>query len=368
MKEIVSAPYLNNATAEAAEQVYRILIVDDELSMLQLIKSTLQPSCLCQEIQDLQQTNYLCEEVLSAEDALGLLENDGPFDLLICDYKLGGMTGIELLRRVRIKYKSMATILMSSLQDMDVVVDALRARADDYLKKPFDLTELVSSVERVFERRRHPTASREALTEHGWNSASRALAMALNTKDHETDGHASRVVQFSLRLGREMSLDPKNMLALKLGSRLHDIGKIGVPDHILRKPGKLTPEEREQMSCHPLIGQELLMRLELPESAARVVGQHHEKWDGTGYPACLVGEQIDLPARIFSVIDAFDAIISDRVYRKGRSYEEASLELQDHSGTQFDPQVIAAFLRVPKTDWEDLRKACLADDRKLATL
>jgi len=162
-----------------------------------------------------------------------------------------------------------------------------------------------------------------------------------------------------LRLGREYGLATDRMKALEFGSLLHDIGKIGVPDSILRKPAKLTEEEWVRMREHPLHGQQILRGIEFLEGAARVVAQHHEKWDGSGYPLGLIAEDIDLCARIFAVADAFDAMTSDRVYRRGKSYEAAAQELDDWAGKQFDPKVVEAFHRVPKTDWEELHRQSL---------
>jgi HD-GYP domain-containing protein (c-di-GMP phosphodiesterase class II) len=149
------------------------------------------------------------------------------------------------------------------------------------------------------------------------------------------------------------------MKALEFGSLLHDIGKIGVPDLILRKPAKLTEEEWVLMREHPRHGQQILRGIQFLEGAARVVAQHHEKWDGSGYPLGLRGEEIDLCARIFSVADAFDAMTSDRVYRKGKPYKDAAQELDDWAGKQFDPKVVEAFHRVPKSDWDELHARSL---------
>ncbi|HXI73965.1 MAG TPA: HD-GYP domain-containing protein, partial [Pyrinomonadaceae bacterium] len=154
-------------------------------------------------------------------------------------------------------------------------------------------------------------------------------------------------------------LTNSQMKALEFGSLLHDIGKIGVPDAILRKPAKLTDEEWIRMREHPMHGQQILRGIKFLEGAARVVAQHHEKWDGSGYPLGLKTEDIDICARIFSVADAFDAITSDRVYRQGRSYDAAAAELNEWSGRQFDPKVVEAFHRVPPEDWEDLRRQSL---------
>jgi HD-GYP domain-containing protein (c-di-GMP phosphodiesterase class II) len=149
------------------------------------------------------------------------------------------------------------------------------------------------------------------------------------------------------------------MKALEFGSLLHDIGKIGVPDLILRKPAKLTEEEWVLMREHPLHGQQILRGIEFLEGPARVVAQHHEKWDGSGYPLGLQREEIDVCARIFAVADAFDAITSDRVYRRGKSYQEAADELDEWAGRQFDPKVVEAFHRVPQQDWEELHQRSL---------
>jgi HD-GYP domain-containing protein (c-di-GMP phosphodiesterase class II) len=140
---------------------------------------------------------------------------------------------------------------------------------------------------------------------------------------------------------------------------LHDIGKIGIPDAILRKPAQLTADEWQQMREHPALGQAILRDIKFLSGAARVVGQHHEKWDGSGYPLGLKGSEIDLNARVFAVADAFDAITSNRVYRAGASYESAVTELETYAGRQFDPQIIAAFRRIPAIEWEQLRARSL---------
>jgi putative nucleotidyltransferase with HDIG domain len=195
--------------------------------------------------------------------------------------------------------------------------------------------------------------------ENAYRSTLKALTAALEARDAETHGHSERVVTFSLRLGREYGLNTQEMKALEFGSLLHDIGKIGVPDAILRKPAKLTDEEWVRMREHPIHGQQILRGIKFLQGAAKVVAQHHEKWDGSGYPLGLVGDDIDICARIFSVADAFDAITSDRVYRKGRSYEAAAGELDEWRGRQFDPKVVEAFHRVPPEDWDELRRRSL---------
>lgn len=184
--------------------------------------------------------------------------------------------------------------------------------------------------------------------EEGQRATLRSLLVALKTRDAETYAHSARVVGLSLLLGRECGLDQKQMRSLAVGSLLHDLGKIGVPDAILRKPAKLTAEEWAVMRRHPQHGERILRGLEFLAEASLVVGQHHERWDGAGYPFGLREEEIDLNARILAVADAFDAMISDRAYRARRSCEAAVDELDRCAGAQFDPAVIAAFHRLPR--------------------
>jgi response regulator RpfG family c-di-GMP phosphodiesterase len=270
-------------------------------------------------------------------------------------------------------------VMISGMQTVESAIDALRLGAFDYVMKPFDLRQVEAVVKRALEHQalivakqkyeghleelveQRTAALDRALNslEEAYRSTLKALTAALETRDLETHGHSERVVTYSLRLGREYGLDSSRIKALEFGSLLHDIGKIGVPDSILRKPAKLTEDEWILMREHPLHGQQILRGIEFLQGAALVVAQHHEKWDGSGYPLGLRGEEIDVCARIFSVADAFDAITSNRVYRKGKSYEAAAKELDDWAGKQFDPEVVAAFHRVPAQDWADLHEQSL---------
>lgn len=354
----------------------RVLIVDDEKEIREVLS-------------DLLNSSYDCVTVASAEDALAALE-DGDYDLVISDIMMGGMSGLELIPRVRAVAPEVVVIMISGVQTIESAIAALRAGSFDYIMKPFDIRHVEAAVSRALEHHRLLEAKRryethlaamvrqrtaeldEALRslEDAYRTTLRALTSALETRDAETHGHSERVVNFSLRLGRELGLNAEQMRALEFGSLLHDIGKIGVPDAILRKPAALTSEEWERMREHPVHGQKILRGIEFLEGAARVVAQHHEKWDGSGYPLGLRGEEIDLNARIFAVADAFDAMTSDRVYRKGRSYEVAAAELDDFSGTQFDPLVVQAFRRVPQGEWDEIRRRSVEkrDDGKADSL
>jgi HD-GYP domain-containing protein (c-di-GMP phosphodiesterase class II) len=180
-----------------------------------------------------------------------------------------------------------------------------------------------------------------------------ALASTLRVRDAETQGHSERVVKFSLMLGAKLGLSKPEMESLAYGSLLHDIGKIGVPDAILRKPGRLTQVEWIKMREHPLLGMQILKGIESLEGASLVVAQHHEHWDGNGYPFGLRSIEIDRNARIFAVSDAFDAMTSDRVYQKRKTYESALLELTRCAGHQFDPEVVEAFALIQPQEWLD---------------
>lgn len=343
----------------------RLLIVDDEPEVRGVLH-------------DLLSGTYQCDEASSAEEALAQLR-DHVFDLVISDITMSGMSGLEMIPHVKTVSPDTVIVMISGMQTIESAINALRLGAFDYLMKPFDLRQAEVAVSRALEyhelvvaKKRYETRLEELVEqrtaeldqaldslEQAYRTTLQALTAALETRDAETHGHSERVVTFSLRLGREYGLTAPNMKALEFGSLLHDIGKIGVPDAILRKPAKLTDEEWVRMREHPLHGQQILRGIDFLKGAAKVVAQHHEKWDGSGYPLGLKAEDIDICARIFSVADAFDAITSDRVYRKGRPYETAAQELEEWAGRQFDPKVVEAFHRVPQEDWDELRRRSL---------
>lgn len=182
-----------------------------------------------------------------------------------------------------------------------------------------------------------------AALESSYAATLSAFSGMLDARDSETQGHSQRVVAYAMALGRAVNLADHELASLEVGAMLHDIGKVGVPDAILRKKGPLTPEEWQEMRQHPEVGYQLTSRIPFLDSASPVVRHHHERWDGTGYPDRLQAEAIPLAARIFTVADSFDAMISDRPYRRGLSIEQALAELQRGAGTQFDPQIIAIF-------------------------
>ena len=343
----------------------RILIVDDEREITEILA-------------DLLSEDHECVKAGSAEQALDCLRA-GEFQLVISDITMPGMSGLEMIPHVKQLSPDTVVVMISGMQTVESAIGALRLGAFDYLMKPFDLRQVEAVVKRALEyhelvvaKQRYENHLEELVEqrtaeldralnslEGSYRSTLKALTAALETRDSETHGHSERVVTYSLRLGREYGLSSEEMKSLEFGSLLHDIGKIGVPDSILRKPAKLTEEEWVCMREHPVHGQQILRGIEFLQGAAKVVAQHHEQWDGSGYPHGLRAEEIDVCARIFAVADAFDAITSDRVYRRGKSYEAAAQELDDWAGRQFDPKVVEAFHRVPKEDWEELHRRSL---------
>jgi response regulator RpfG family c-di-GMP phosphodiesterase len=343
----------------------RILIVDDEPEITAILS-------------DLFIGKYDCTTAGSAEEALDRLAGAN-YELVVSDITMPGMSGLEMIPHVKSIAPNTIVVMISGMQTVESAIDALRLGAFDYVMKPFDLRQVEAVVTRALEHQDLIVAKQnyedhleelvkqrtgeldQALNslEDAYRSTLKALTAALETRDLETHGHSERVVSYSMRLGREYGLDSQRTKSLEFGSLLHDIGKIGVPDLILRKPAKLTPDEWVLMREHPRHGQQILRGIKFLEGAARVVAQHHEKWDGSGYPLGLSGEEIDICARIFSVADAFDAITSNRVYRKGKPYHAAAKELDAWAGKQFDPKVVEAFHRVPQHDWEELHEQSL---------
>lgn len=325
---------------------------------------------------------FECDEADSIVSAVNRIRAK-EYSVVLVSVSLSKMESADLIPFLQTTSPRTVPIFVNDTDAAGDTIKAFRAGAFEVVQMPFTLKKVEVVVERAFAKYEikylkdkyqlhleelvaERTAELDKALEEVENSyrmTLKALVQALETRDSETHGHSERVVTFSLRLGYELGLDKTALRDLELGALLHDIGKIGVPDSILRKPAKLTEDEWNKMKLHPIHGQKILRNIPFLDGVARIVSQHHEKWDGSGYPIGLRGEDIDLGARIFAVIDAFDAIISDRIYRRGGSYEEAAAELSKFSGTQFDPLVVEAFKNIPKEDWEILRQRSLKDKR-----
>ncbi len=352
-----------------------ILIIDDEEPIRRLLALYLSDE-------------YTCVTAASAQEATTLLKG-GFFNLVMTDITMPGTSGIELCQFINKTYPETVVIMVSGMTDITYAVEAMRHGAFDYVVKPFDLSHVLMAVERglryqgLIEAKRHYEQSLEetvrlrtselrSLNEdlnqmlealyQNYRATLRALAGALEARDFETAGHSDRVVAYSLRLGRELGLAHKELIALEQGALLHDIGKIGVRDSILLKCGALTEPEWEEMREHISYGLRIISGIDFLSGASPVVGEHHEKYDGSGYPSGLQGTMIHINARIFAVADAFDAITSDRPYRKAASYDTARVEIVANSGQHFDPEVVKAFLAVPESDWSEIRKIAVSED------
>ncbi len=329
-------------------------------------------------------SKYNCDEADSLNTALEKIR-EKEYSVVLTAFTLSSLNGIDLIPHLQQMSPRTIPIFISGDEPaVGNTVRAFRAGAFEVIQKPLELRKAEAVVEKAFGKfelsclkDRYQYHLEELVAErtveldkaleeveNSYRSTLRALVQALETRDFETHGHSERVVTFSLRLGYELGLEKEALRDLELGALLHDIGKIGVPDAVLRKPAKLNEEEWEKMKLHPLHGQKILRNIPFLEGAARIVAQHHEKWDGTGYPYAIRGEDIDIGARIFAVVDAFDAMVSDRVYRKGRSYHEALEELERFAGTQFDPLIVEAFKAIPKDDWEILRQRSLKEKQE----
>ncbi|MEP6902803.1 MAG: HD domain-containing phosphohydrolase [Actinomycetota bacterium] len=331
-------------------------------------------------------SKYKCDEADSLNTALEKIKKK-EYSVVLTAFTLSSLNGIDLIPHLQELSPRTIPIFVSDNEMVGNTVRAFRAGAFEVIQKPLELRKAEAVIEKAFgkfeirclkDRYQHHleelVAERtveldKALeeVENSYRSTLRALVQALETRDFETHGHSERVVTFSLRLGYELGLEKEVLRDLELGALLHDIGKIGVPDAILRKPAKLNEEEWKKMKLHPLHGQKILRNIPFLEGASRIVAQHHEKWDGTGYPYAMRGEDIDIGARIFAVVDAFDAMVSDRVYRKGCPYKDALEELEKYAGTQFDPLIVEAFKAIPKEDWEILRERSLIEKQEISS-
>jgi putative nucleotidyltransferase with HDIG domain len=342
----------------------RILVVDDEESIREIVSSMLTTA------------GYKCHQAASGNEALALLESGEKFELMLSDLMMANLDGIGLLERTKERFPDMPVVMVTAVHDISVALAAIRNGAYDYLLKPFEREQLLATVRRALENRRLKLENRayqtdlEALVEaqtaklrkalsdleRSYDITLEALGDALDKKDAETEGHSKRVTAFTIAIARAMGLSKDQIAIIARGAFLHDIGKMAVPDAILRKPGKLTPDEILVMQEHCYHGYEILKKIPFLNEAAEIVYAHQERFDGTGYPRGLKGEQIPLGARMFSVADTLDAITSDRPYRPAQSLSAARAEIARWAGRQFDPDVVKVFLDMDEKIWPDLRK------------
>ncbi len=322
-----------------------ILIVDDEKSIRKILFKTLN------------QNGYQCIEAVSAEDALEKLA-ETLVSLIILDIRMPGRSGLEVLPEIKSKYPDTAVVMATATTDTATAVEAMRRGAYDFISKPFNADELAFIVKRAIEKRRlelEVKEYRDHLEEKIIEQAGRirgsfintirALVYALEAKDEYTSGHSQRVAEISAAIARELHLPQESIDKVVLAGLVHDIGKIGVQESILNKPSGLTEEEYMQVQKHPEMGEHIMGPVADDPEILTYIRHHHGYFNGCGYPDTLRGYQIPLGARILAVADAYEAMTSERPYRKAMSDEAACAELIRCKDTQFDPEVVDAFLR-----------------------
>jgi putative two-component system response regulator len=326
----------------------KILVVDDEPSVGQVMCDFLEMG------------GYRSAFATSAEDALSKL-SDEPFSLVLSDIQMPGMSGMDLLEIVKEKYPQTAVMIVTGLGDREIASRALRLGAYGYIIKPLDMTKTLIDVENALERHHLTLMSEdyEKSLEALVNARTRQikdreeelvirLISALGLRDHETGSHVKRIGLYSAELARYLGWSTQEVEKIRLSAPMHDIGKIGVPDSILKKPGRLTEQEIEIIKTHTTLGAFALQDSEVPilQMAYDIALSHHERWDGTGYPQGLRGEEIPECALIVSVVDVYDALVHDRVYRSALSNEEALKIIEEAHEASFGPVVYPAFLSV----------------------
>ncbi len=341
---------------------FRILVVDDDPKTCDLLTTKLNLS------------GYATQSCTSGEAALKLISTER-FDAIISALNIPGVSGLEVLEATRRLAPHTAFVMAVGVGDIRLAVQAMKQGADDYLMKPFQLDAALASVARALGVRRlerklevyrgrleqrvdERTGQSPAALEHIdqiYDKTLAALGPALDIKSGATAGHGRRVTRYCMEIAKGMGCSQEQMRQLKRGAYIHDIGKIAIPDAILLKPAKLTPEEMTVMSAHPYLGYEFVGRISFLADAAEIILTHHERYDGSGYPQGLAGEKIPLGARIVIVANAFDAMRSDMPYRHGRPYSVVRAEIECEAGKQFDPKVVEVFLSIPEETWENIR-------------
>src|ERR1700685_33369 len=320
----------------------RILVVDDEEAIREIVCSMLTAA------------GYRCGQASSGLTALALLESGEIFDLMLSDLMMADLDGIGLLERTKEKFPEMPVVMVTAVHDISVALAAIRNGAYDYLLKPFEREQLLNTVSRALENRRLKVENRiyqtnlESLVkartdqlqtamgnlERSYDITLETLGDALDLKDRETEGHSKRVTAFTIAIARALGLPRDQINTIARGAFLHDIGKIAIPDRILQKPGKLEPDEMTIMREHAYHGYQIVKKIPFLTEAAEIVYSHQERYDGTGYPRGLKGEQIPLGSRIFSIADTLDAIMSDRPYRAAQPLQAAREEIAKWAGRQ----------------------------------
>jgi putative nucleotidyltransferase with HDIG domain len=343
--------------------IAHILVVDDEEAIREVVSTMLESR------------GYGCTALSNGRAAQEFVRKQTP-DLVLSDMIMPEMDGIKLLDWLREHDPEIPVIMVTAIHDISTALEAIRRGAYDYILKPFEKDQLFHAVSRavqhrqlVMENRNYQLNLQQQVDEktqrltvaieqlkQSYDDTLEALGSALDLKDAETEGHSQRVTAYTISIAKTVPVPLEYLEVLARAAFLHDIGKMAIPDKILRKPGPLDNEEKQIMRTHCEIGYNMLTRIPFLRDAAEIVLAHQEFFDGTGYPHGLRDEQIPLGARIFSIADALDAMLSDRPYRSALPMSHAREEIRRCAGTQFDPKIVEVFLSIPEQHWIELRE------------
>ena len=323
----------------------RVLVVDDEEFLRSIVRERLEIA------------GYSVEEAPNGNEALAMLARSGPYNVLLTDIRMPIMDGITLLSEWGKRSPGTAGIVMSANGELDTAVQALKMGACDYITKPFNFGVLLITIENALRKKdleRQLDDYRLNLEEKVKEQTDTinsmyvrsidAMIKALEAKDYYTRGHSQRVTVYSLAIAEELGMTGPEMEDLRRASVLHDLGKIGVREVVLNKPGRLSDEEFAEIVLHPDTAVRILEPIPFFRPLLPAILHHHEQFDGKGYPSRLAGNRIPLGSRIMAIADTFDAMTSTRAYRKALPVADAIVEIRRCSGTQFDPEIVPAFL------------------------
>jgi putative nucleotidyltransferase with HDIG domain len=341
-----------------------ILVVDDEEAIREVVSTMLESR------------GYHCTTLSNGRAAQEFVRKQTP-DLVLSDMIMPEMDGIQLLDWLRGYDPEIPVIMVTAIHDISTALQAIRRGAYDYILKPFEKDQLFHAVGRAWQHRQlvtenknyqinlqqeverktaEPTNAMDLLTQ-SYDDTIEVLGSALSLKDVETEAHSQRVTAYTISIAKNVPVPLPYLTVLARAAFLHDIGKMAIPEKILRKPGPLDNSEKMIMRTHCEIGYNTLTRIPFLCDAAEIVLAHHEFFDGTGYPRGLHGEQIPLGARIISIANALDAMLSDWPYRDARPMSHARDEIRGCAGTQFDPKIVEVFLSIPESHWIELRES-----------
>lgn len=322
----------------------KLLIVDDDEGV-------------CFSIREILNDRFHTFLANSAKKALEAIQNNShgdicSIDLVISDICMEEMDGLELLKSIKRKNPRVEVIIMTGYPNPENTVKALRFGASDYIVKPFQALDVLEAVQRVMSKRTEAVKIEKMVEDlriaiqKNYSATTEALLLAIDAKDNYTKEHCTRVANLMAEFAKQIGLDDEETELLRKISSLHDIGKIGVKEEVLNKPGQLTPAEWEEMKSHSYLGYQIIQPVEFLGEGRDVLLYHQERFDGSGYPAGLKGEGIPVGARMLAIVDSFDAMVTDRPYRKKLSVDFALNELTKCSGKQFDPKLVKVFVKM----------------------